>query len=311
VATGSIKKLLMKSIIRLIRLPNLLIIALTLYCTRYFLIRPLVELGGAVLKLNPIDFLLLNLSVIFIAAAGYIINDYFDTKIDFINRPDRLVIGPKISRKKAILWHIILSALGIVLGFYLAFRVGVPKLGVIHLLSVGLLWFYSTDFKRMFLIGNLVVAVLSGIIPLLAALFEPNRLFISFKFIMAYSLFAFITTLVRELVKDMEDIKGDGSMGCKTVPIVLGFPTTKSIVFILSFMVMVFIGYIQYLQFISKDLISFYYFLLLIQLPFLLFVFFVFKAKEQQQFHSASTTIKIIMLTGVLSMFVFYYSLLA
>ncbi len=301
----------MRSIFRLIRLPNLLIIALTLYFTRYFIIRPMVEISGGEILLSPLNFFLLNLSIIFIAAAGYIINDYFDTRIDFINKPERVVIDKKISRQNAILWHIILSSAGVLLGAYLAFKVHIPKLALIHILSVGLLWFYSTDFKRMFLIGNLVVALLSGIIPLMAAMFEPNKMLISFRYIAAYALFAFVVSLIREIIKDMEDMKGDAALNCRTIPVVMGTRITKIIVVIISLITMGMVAYIQEMQFRSQDFISFWYFTVTLQVPFLILIWMIIKAEQPKQFHTASTITKMIMLAGVLSMFIFYYSLLA
>jgi 4-hydroxybenzoate polyprenyltransferase len=300
----------MISIFRLIRLPNLIIIGLTLYFTKYFLIRPLVELAGSELKLSNTDFFLLNLSVIFIAAAGYIINDYFDTKIDFINKPERVIVGKSITRRYAILWHVLLSFAGVSLGFYLGYKSGMPKLGLIQFLSVGLLWFYSTDFKRLFLIGNLVVAFLSGLVPLIAALFEPNRYFIEVRFVLAYCIFAFIISLIREIVKDMEDVKGDSEMYCKTLPVVWGIRASKYTVLFLSFITMALLGIIQYLQFKTNDMLSFWYFTLLIQVPFFVFFYMIIRAGEQKEYKRASLLIKLIMLTGITSMFVFYYSLL-
>lgn len=269
----------------------------------------MIEISGAEMLFSRLDFFLLNLSVICIAAAGYIINDYFDTRIDFINKPEKVVIDKKINRKHAIVWHIILSAVGIVLGFYLAYKAGMPKLGLIHFLTVGLLWFYSTNFKRMFLTGNIIVAILSGLIPLMAALFEPNRSYISFTYINAYCGFAFIISLIREIIKDMEDIKGDAVMNCKTLPVVLGIKAGKFIVVFISLCTMIFMGYIQGMQFRSHDLISFWYFTFTLQLPFIILLYLLIKAERPKQFYVASTITKIIMLTGVLSMYIFYATL--
>ncbi len=299
----------MISIFRLIRLPNLIIISLTLYFTRLFLIKPMIEISGTEIKLSNLNFFLLNVSIVFIAAAGYIINDYFDTKIDFINKPEKVIIDKKINRKHAIVWHIILSVIGVLIGFYLAFRVGMPKLCLIHILSVGLLWFYSTDFKRMFLIGNIVVSILSGLIPLMAALFEPNKIYISFIYIIGYCAFAFIISLIREIIKDMEDIKGDAILNCKTVPVVLGIKVSKSIVISISLATMLAMGYIQSMQYHSNDIISFWYFMITLQLPFITLLYLLIKAESPKQFHTASAITKIIMLTGVLSMYIFYATL--
>lgn len=304
----------MKAIFKLIRLPNLLIIALTLYFTRYFLLRPLIELSGAEMQLSDLDFFLLNISIITIAAAGYIINDYFDTRIDFINKPEHVVIDKKVNRKKAILWHIILNVFGVLIAVYLAIRVAFPKLALIHILTVGLLWFYSTNFKRMFFIGNLIVALLSGIIPMLVVLFEPERILFTpyfrtnLNYNIAYALFAFVVSLIREIIKDMEDVKGDAAVNCKTIPVVVGIEITRYFTLFLSLIVMFTLSYIQREQYQSHDYISFWYFTIAIQLPLAAVIYFLIRAQSPRMFHIASTLTKVTMLGGIVSMYVFYYT---
>lgn len=299
------------NIVRLIRLPNLLIIALTLYFTRYFLLRPMIEINGWNIKLSNFHFLLLNLSVILIAAGGYIINDYFDTKIDAINKPYKVVVGKGITRRSAMLSHIILSTLGVALGAYISFKVGLPKLALIHVMATGLLWFYSTDFKKMVLIGNIVIALLSGIIPLIAALYEPNNIYVTWRFVFGYCIFAFIVSLIREIIKDMEDAEGDAAENCKTLPILLGIQPAKYIVIALSLITIAGLAYIQYGQLLSKDYISFWYFSLAIQIPLFALIIQLLLARYPKHYNFASTLSKIILLAGVLSMYVFYYSFLA
>ncbi len=107
-----------------------------------------------------------------IAAAGYIINDYFDTRADLINKPTRVVVGVAISRKLAMILHLVLNVMGVGIGVYLAFYVGLPALSLVFMLSTGLLWFYSTNYKKQFLVGNLTVAFLTALVPLMVVLFE-------------------------------------------------------------------------------------------------------------------------------------------
>ena len=139
-----------ESMLKLTRVGNLIIIALAQYFTAGFLI--------GMHTLNDINLFLLSLSTVFIAAGGYIINDYYDVKIDYINKPHRVVIGKSITRRYAILFHIALSFAGIVLGFYLSWRIA----GV-NMLSVFLLWLYSNNLKRLPFVGNLTVAFLTGL----------------------------------------------------------------------------------------------------------------------------------------------------
>src|ERR1035438_5781171 len=138
----------MLTIIRLVRLPNLFIIALTMYLTRYCLLS---DLNFQVIGLNDYGFALLVLSVVLIAAAGYIINDYFDTRIDAINKPEKLIVGVKVSRRRAMLYHTVFNILGVLIGFYLAWQINKLIIGWINVISVTLLWYYSRYFKKKFI----------------------------------------------------------------------------------------------------------------------------------------------------------------
>jgi 4-hydroxybenzoate polyprenyltransferase len=304
--------------LKIIRLPNLILIAITQYFVRHYLMVEYYFDGRVYSKRNldytlgNFDFFLLVLSTVLVASAGYIINDYFDTKIDRINKPDRIVIDKGIKRDKAIYLHWILSAVAVLLGFYLAWKIGHLKFGFIHLLSVGLLWFYSTTFKREFFIGNLIVAVLTGMVVLLVGLYEPKiyqTSHSSFNFILGYGFFAFIISLAREIIKDMEDIKGDAAHHCRTVPIVMGIKGGKIIAAIFLSGIMVFIGYLQLTQYTSGDMMSLWYFLLALQLPLIFTIGLTFTAKTKRDFHLAGLFAKGVMAAGVFSMLIFYYSL--
>jgi 4-hydroxybenzoate polyprenyltransferase len=306
---------MIRAVSNLVRLPNLLMIAATMCFTRYCLIGEMLNLQGLWLSQSDLDFTLLVLSVIFIAAAGYMINDYFDTKTDSVNKPDKVVVGREISRRQVMATHIVLNILGVILGFYLAYKSHFLQLGFINLLSVGLLWFYSTTYKRRFLIGNLVVAILAGVLPIIVLVFEPHSHYLSddnaqgIYFVIGYAFFAFIISLIREIIKDMEDIEGDKADGCTTMSIVIGTKASKAIALFISLIVISLIAYIQYVQYVTKDFISFWYFLLAIQLPFILMFYKLIKAKGKSEFNQASFFAKIVMIGGILSMIVFYISL--
>lgn len=304
--------------LKIIRLPNLILIAITQYFVRYFLMVEYFYDGRIYSKRNleytlgDFDFFLLVLSTILVAAAGYIINDYFDTKIDRINKPDRVVIDKGLKRDKAIYLHWILSSVAVLIGFYLAWKIGYLRFGLIHVLSVGLLWFYSTTFKREFLIGNLIVAVLTGMVPLIVGIFEPKiyeTSHSSFNFILGYGFFAFIVSIAREIIKDMEDIKGDAALNCRTVPIVMGVKGGKIISSVFLVGIMVFIGYLQSDQYKLGDMMSFWYFLLALQLPLIFTIGLTLSAKTKKDFHLAVLFAKGVMAAGVFSMLIFYYSL--
>src|SRR6201991_1145837 len=150
---------------RLIRWPNLVFIFLTQWLFYYLILLPsFAPIPGFsfTLLLSPGLFYLLSLSSVLIAAAGYIINDYFDLNIDRVNKPDRLVVEKIIKRRWTIIWHWILSTLGVLLGFYVSWKLRNPVVGLGNLGCVILLWFYSTTFKRKLLIGNVIISLLTA-----------------------------------------------------------------------------------------------------------------------------------------------------
>lgn len=191
-----------------------MIVALTQYMVRTFLI-----FDGAV---TVSHFPLLVLSTVFIAAGGYIINDYFDVKIDRINKPDRVWIGKTISRRSALLVHQLFSVSGVLMAFYIGW-----KPGLIHILSVWLLWFYASGFKKKPLIGNFVVAFLTAlVIAEIALVYTPQN-----RLIYMYAAFAFFINFIREIIKDMEDMRGDELHGARTLPILYGIHKTKRLLY--------------------------------------------------------------------------------
>lgn len=313
----------MIAFLRLIRLPNLLIIAGTQYLIRYCVIQPLISPAGMELQLSHFDFFLLSLSTVMIAAAGYVINDYFDTKTDIINRPESVVIDKGVKRRVAMGAHLVISFLGVAIGTYAGYKAGLYKLGLIHFFSVGLLWFYSTDFKRQLITGNIVVSILTAMVPMIVILYDIpllNSTYYDFlieantnlnfllKFVGAFALFAFLTSLIREIVKDMEDVEGDKAIGCNTIPIAFGMGASKAAVTVLILLTSFLLGMIQLKQYTSGDLLSFYYLLAGVQLPLLVTAGMVLTGKTPGHFHRTSMLVKLIMLTGVMYSLVINYS---
>lgn len=317
----------MISFIKLIRFPNLLIIALTMYLVRYCLFIEYVVLGDAVnnsiqigrylvwirFTLNNVDFFLLVLSTTLIAAAGYIINDYYDVKIDAVNKPEKVILGKSITRKTGMILYAVFNIAAIIIGFYLAVKIRKYNLGFINVFVWLLLWLYSKKYKKIFLFGNIIVAFLSALVPLMPAFFEPaiyEKINSIFRFTLGYAFFAFFVSLIREIIKDIEDKEGDVAEGGKTMPVVIGSNKSKIVISFFIFMLITLLGYIQYMQFKGNDKLSFWYFLLAIQIPFVALLYMIIKAKEKNDFAQASLLTKGIMLTGILSMFIFYLSLL-
>ena len=303
----------MMNYLRIIRYPNLLIIILTQYAMRWGIIDPMLKAKGFELQLGHIEFLLLVLSTVFITAAGYVINDYFDTHTDFLNRPKRVLVGTKIPRRNAMAFHILLNIAGVGLGFYVSFKIGLPIFGLVFLLITGILWFYSTTYKRQFLIGNFIVALLIALVPLMVVLFEIPELTKAYKvtllknnmdfmylfyWVLAFSCFAFLVNLIREIVKDAQDFEGDNEYGRNSLPVVLGMKGTKIVAEILLLVTIVALAYV-YLQYL-RDTITLIYFSVFLFLPFIFLIFKIYVAKSKTDFRKIGNILKVTMLFGIL-----------
>ena len=228
---------------KLIRWKNLIMIALAQYLIKYALLLPFFETHGVFTTLKPLGFNLLVLATVFIAAAGYVINDIYDIEIDKVNKPDRVIVGNAISEKTAFRLFIILNVVGVGLGFYLTDGIGKSGFFVLFIIASALLYIYSSYLKQMLLVGNIVISLvvalsilLVGIFELLPVITENNRnvQITFFEIIVDYTIFAFMINFIRELVKDIEDIDGDYKGGMKTLPIVLGRERATKIIFALS-----------------------------------------------------------------------------
>jgi 4-hydroxybenzoate polyprenyltransferase len=314
----------MKAFFSLIRWQNLLIVVLTMTLMRYAIIGTiigklsviLINIGTGeetpmALQFPWYDFVLLVAATVFITAGGYVINDYFDIKTDLINKGS-VIVGTKIPRRQAMMWHNILNITGVSLGFYISWKAGNMWFGAIFLIASGLLYFYSSSYKRQFLVGNIVVAIMTAVVPLLVVLYElpaiyryysvnaidfPGVNFI-FYWVAGFSVFAFITTLTREIIKDIEDFEGDVAFGRNTVPVVIGVLSAK-VVSICLIIITVVLLYLAWYFFIN-DTITLLYLSVAIVLPLLLAIYKLISSRSKLQIHSASSFMKLVMLTGIL-----------
>ena len=275
--------------LKLIRFPNLIIIAFTQYMTAVFLVG---ENQAGVSRLNDFNLFLLVISTIFIAAAGYIINDYYDVKIDYINKPDRVIVGKILKRRIVMVAHTILNMSGILIAFTLSIWVG-----LISFITAFFLWLYSNQLKRLPFIGNFSIAVLTGAAIFLVGVYYQQNIYL----INTYAFFAFSITLIREIVKDLEDLKGDADFGCQTLPVIFGIRKTKLFLYVL---IAAFIFIIFYLSIQLENQILIIYFLILV-IPILHFLFLLIKADTIRHFTFLSNYCKILMLSGILSMVFF------
>ncbi len=260
------------------------------------------------------NFVFICVSSVLIAAAGYIINDYFDLNIDQINKPGKLVVEKIIRRRWVIFWHIALSLIGIAIGFYIDYTTRIWLLGFSNAACVFLLFFYSASLKQRFLIGNVLISLLTSWVILVVAWCEYNHLIKTNHNLHAekilrdtflYAGFAFVISLVREVVKDMEDIEGDRRYGCKTLPILWGLNATKVFVAVWLFVLSGTLIIIQVYALRLGWWMSVVYTLLLIIAPLVWTFKKLLSAQTSQHFHQLSVVIKLIMFTGILSMVFF------
>jgi 4-hydroxybenzoate polyprenyltransferase len=295
-------------------------IALTQLLAEYSLIIPVLEYNNQQLQFSVFHFSLLVLSTVLIAAGGYVINDYADMEIDKVNKPDKLIVGKHISKPKVLNIYAALTITGIAIALYLALHVNLYELVFIQVIVAGLLYFYAFYYKRELLLGNIIISLLSGLTIILPFLYEMmaeiNQLstqYIYFDIAFIYAGFAFITTLIREIIKDAEDMEGDRLAGCNTLPIAAGLKITKLTVSILLLLTFCVIAYFQYyLYTLNEDTFSQFYISVFIQAPLLFLLYKLVVAKEKKEFGFSSKLIKLIMLSGILSMpvlFVFMYQL--
>jgi 4-hydroxybenzoate polyprenyltransferase len=255
---------------------------------------------------------------VLIAAAGYIINDYFDLNIDTINKPDKLVVDHGISRRWAMFFHFIFSIAGILMGFYIGLENGNWLIGFANTGVAILLWIYSTSFKKRAVVGNTLIALLTSWTIMVIYFFvvfkepieEQSMLYTLavqklFRITLLYASFAFLVTFIREVIKDMEDIEGDRRYGCKTMPIIWGVSATKFIVsiFIVLLLALMFLALVYILQY--KMFIPAAYHLICILIPAAYTFQLLQKANTSVDFGKISRWIKIVILFGILSMIFF------
>lgn len=306
------------------------IIAFTMWLMRYFVLRPVVEVNEFELQLSSFHFFLLVLSTVLIAAAGNVINDYFDQRTDRVNRPKNIIVGVHVKRRVAMLVHQVFNAVGLALAFFVAWKIGMWKLSIVSFFAAGSLWFYSVQFKKELFIGNIIIALLAGLVPLLVGLYEIPLLIkqygtsvreyfqlhrpgedaslyfqYMFYFILGYSAFAFMLNFIREVQKDIADVKGDSRINARTIPLVYGIKNAKRIVGFLIGAAMVILVVVQ--QMIVNDTYSLIYLAATILLPLAISLVINHRAVKRAAFVKAGNWLKAAMLFGILYSIVHYY----
>lgn len=307
--------------LRLIRWPNLVFIAVTQCLFHFCVVKPSAygSYYNFPLQLNTHLFILLSLASVLIAAGGYIINDYFDINIDLINKPHKMVVDKFISRRWALLLHMLVSIAGVLLSIFVSYKLGNWLIAPANIACVLLLWYYSTTYKRSLLAGNILISALTAWVVLVLIVAElpgwwSGNLDTSIeketvarlsRIGVLYAAFAFVLTIIREAIKDMEDIEGDRREGCRTMPIVWGMTASKvyTAVWMIVIIATIIVTQVYVIQFGWWWWAA--YTILFVVIPLLVTFRKLFGAKSTAHFAALSRLIKLVMLTGILSMVFF------
>lgn len=269
------------------------------------------------LALTDFNYILLVIATVCIAAGGYVINNIMDQDTDEIAKPQNRVVGVSISETVAYNWYIGLTIVGVGIGFYLSNVIYKPTFASMFILVATLLYMYATSFKQIPVLGNVVVAlmlstsiIIIGLFDILPAIDVDNRFRMkeAFDILMHYAIFAFIINLIREIVKDMEDMDGDYQSGINTLPIAIGVQKTKIIVGVLTVISIGILAYYVNSNLFELDYVV-YYAMIVIVGPLIYFGVKLLNAATKKEFHHLSLVLKIILFFGILSVAVIVYNL--
>lgn len=307
--------------LRLIRWSNLLMLLVLMGVMELWVAEPVLNHLHFGAQMPWYVLMLLMMAVVFIAAGGYVINDYFDIKIDRINRPERLIVSAAVSKQAAMRLHLSLSVFGVLCGLAAAWLTRSWMLALVMLFTPGLLWFYSSSYKRQFFVGNLIVSFLAALPPITIAMANVGILRHRFGAIMSYSscehdlymwlggfaLFAFLITWIREIIKDLQDQEGDRELECHTLPIRLGDTATKILVTVLAGVttaLLCWIGLFTLPYPHAWNTLSSRYILFGILTPLWCAMWLMWAARIPSDYRTAQLVVKFTMLMGILYSFV-------
>jgi 4-hydroxybenzoate polyprenyltransferase len=300
-----------------LRPANLLLMALFLLGLRYFLIAPVFNSFEFSLVLGHFDFLLLVLSCMLVAGGGYLINDYYDQATDAINKPHKQLQQPE----RAVSWSLLCSAAGIALGVYVGFKATLTNLAIVQIVVTFLLWKYAESWKGIALLGHLVVSLVMAVLSFVPFLYEFVAISVLYRFEMAaakslmyvglaYALFAYLSTFIRELIKAMQDLPGDEQAGYRTLPVKYGLAFSKKLTTILLMILLLSLLALTIFQWIQGSLFNACYLVLFVCMPIMVTGWRLRNAQLPVDFGKAATWLKITMLAGVCTLGAFYLELM-
>lgn len=291
--------------LNLIRYKNLLLLAFM----QLVILFGFLKMQDIPLALALWQYYLLIMATVCIAAGGYIINDIMDQDVDGINKPKKAIVGHTISENFAYNLYVAFSIVGVGIGFYLSKIIGRPNFVTVFILCAALLYIYSTSFKQIMIVKNIVVAFLLAFSILIIDLFmifpatdisNREQMFPVFSVLIDFSIIAFIINLLREMVKDLEDVNGDYNNGIQTLPVALGVSRTTKLVFVLSFVPIISILYYMYVNLFELQLATVYILGFIIG-PLLYFSIKIWSAKSKKDYSHLSDVLKGIIFFGIIA----------
>ncbi|WP_192501588.1 geranylgeranylglycerol-phosphate geranylgeranyltransferase [Flavobacterium sp. PL002] len=301
--------------LNLIRYKNLLMLAFMQLIFRYGFLK----MQNITLALADWQYLLLVLSTVLIAAAGYVVNNIFDQETDLQNKPEQVIVGKSFPETTAYNIYIALNSVGVGIGFYLSNVIEKPGFAVVFILIAASLYIYASSLKQMPIVGNIIVALLLSFSIIIIGIFDiypvinpENKALMAsfFSILLDYALYAFMLNLLREIVKDLEDINGDYNQGMRTLPIIFGTQRTVKLVFALSFIpIVILLVYINNYLVANSLFIATAYGFTTIVAPLCFFTIKSWTAKTTKDFHQLSTLLKWILFFGILSIAVITFNI--
>lgn len=304
-------------LLKLVRWKNLMMMAATMLLVRYTLLWPIARNSGLAVLPDNTAFWLLVVVIVLLSAAGYIVNDIYDLPIDHINKPNRIVIGRRITVNHAIALYVLFNIFAGAAAIWLStLRGSIIYAAGSAMLAFGL-WFYASRLKCVPVAGNIFVALLSLIIPLVFffeydslnhhSVFQINTHQKTRWIVLGFTVFAFLTHLMREVIKDAEDLPGDSAYGCRTLPAVFGLGTARRFIIFASIFLIIILAASQVWLLARGYILPFMYALAVLQ-PLLFYMLIrAVKANETDDYARLSALSKIIMLAGMAGMILFIF----
>ena len=308
----------MSNILKLVRYKNLIAIGVGQWLVYRALILPTLQMFGVNIVLPSWALWTIVGATLFIAAGGYVVNDYFDIKIDRINRPDSVIAGDVMEKRTVMRLYQVLTAVGVLAGLAVSVVLKNMTLGFVFVVVPGMLWFCSASYKRQLLIGNLIAAVSYALVPMMPLIAESGLLQDTYGELMqqtpvlaslyawvcAYALFTLLWAFIAEVVKDLRDEPGDREMECHTLPVVLGEKRARAVVVVLIAVALALTAWCVFG--LLRQAVTVRYFLIGILLPAALCIYFLFR-NVCTGYRNAAGMVYFIIIAGYAYLVVNYY----